>query len=75
MIFHNKDAKSHFYYFPQMQAGLSGMVKVGGCVYQKVSTKQLLIIIIKVIIRSDYFSSMGLRNTQQKAVRLYFVFA
>ena len=48
------------------------MVKVGGCAYQEMFKKQLLI--TKVLISSDYFSRIGLWNTQQKAVRLYFIF-
>ena len=43
-IFHNKDTKTHFRCFPQMPARLPGIVKVGGCVYQEVFEKQLLII-------------------------------
>ena len=44
-IFHNKDAnRSHFRCFPQMLPRSFGMVKVGGCVYQEVFKKQLLII-------------------------------
>ena len=45
------------------------MIKVGGCVYQHVFKKQLLV--IKVIISSDCFSRIGLWNTQEKAVGLY----
>ena len=42
-IFHNKDAKrSYFHCFPWMLARSSGIVKVGGCVYQEVFEKQLL---------------------------------
>ena len=74
MIFHNKDAKrSHFHCFPWMLAGSCGMVKVGSGVYQEVFKKQLLI--IKILMSSnDCFSGIGLCNTHQKAVRLYFVF-
>ena len=44
-IFHNKETKrTHFHCLPWMLAGSSGIVKVGGCVYQEVFKKQLLIV-------------------------------
>ena len=47
-----------------MLARSSGIVKVGGCVYQEVFKKQLLI--IKVIISSDCFSRIGLEILSRK---------
>ena len=52
-IFYNKDTKrSHFHCFPKMLARSSGIVKAGGCVYQKVFKKQLLIIKLCLLLQN-----------------------
>ena len=53
MILHNKDAKkSHFHCFPYMWARYV-MVEVGGCVYQEVFKKQLLIIKVWLLLQNS----------------------